>query len=123
VRSEIPNGLEVEVGLEGFEGGESVPHAVEVGLYRIAQQALANVARHARAGHAFVGLSRDPTRVRLRVEDDGVGFNPVTVAPERFGLVGMNERARLLGGTLVVESSPGKGTVIETVVPLGSRPP
>lgn len=122
LRAGAPNGLEVEVELEGFEGGKNVPHAVEVGLYRIAQQALTNVALHAQAGQAFIGLSRDPSRVRLRVEDDGVGFNPATVPPDRFGLVGMNERARLLGATLVVESSPGKGTVVETVVPLGSQP-
>ncbi len=122
-RGGMTNGLEVEVALNGFEGEENLPQAVEVGLYRIAQQALANVVLHARAGHAHVDLSRDPAQVRLRIEDDGVGFDPAAVPADHFGLVGMGERARLLGGALVVESSPGGGTVIETAIPLVSRSP
>ena len=56
--------------------------------------------------------------MRLRVEDDGIGFDPATVPRGRFGLLGMSERARLLGGSLSIESSPGAGTVVETVVPV-----
>jgi two-component system NarL family sensor kinase len=118
MRGGMANDLEVEIAIDGLEGaGQHAPHAVEVGLYRIAQQALANVALHARATHASIRLSRDSGQVRLRIEDDGVGFDPAAVPGDRFGLVGMSERARLLGGRLVVESSPGNGTAIETVVP------
>jgi len=89
-----------------------------VGLYRIAQQAIANLVRHAGAGHAFVWLMQEPGRLRLRIEDDGAGFDASAVPSERFGLVGMSERARLLGGTLTVESSPGAGTAIDVAIPL-----
>jgi two-component system, NarL family, sensor kinase len=92
--------------------------AADAGLYRIAQQALANAGRHAFATHVTIRLTREPGRLRLRVEDDGVGFDPSSVPRDRFGLVGMSERARLLGGSLTVESSPGAGTAIDVVVPV-----
>jgi two-component system NarL family sensor kinase len=116
----IGNGaFEIELTRHGLEGdGDRLPLAVEVGLYRIAQQALANVARHADASHASVHLVHEPQRVRLRIEDDGIGFEPSVVPTGRFGLVGMSERARLLGGTLTVESSLDGGTAVEVVVPL-----
>ena len=109
----------------GPRAASAVPAAVAVGLERIARQALANVARHAGATSATVRLSREAAAIRLRVEDDGAGFDPAAVPRDRFGLVGMRERARLLGGTLAVESAPGAGTAIEAVIPLpagGSRP-
>jgi len=55
----------------------------------------------------------------LRIEDDGIGFDPASVQQDRFGLIGMSERARLLGGTLTVESTPRRGTAIDIIVPLG----
>ena len=60
-----------------------------------------------------------PESVVLEVEDDGVGFDPMALPPDRFGVVGMGERARLLGGSLTIETSPGGGTAIDVVVPLG----
>lgn len=115
--------LEVRVDVHGFDGeARSLPRAVEAGLYRIAQQALANAARHASASRVVVHVAREPARVHLRIEDDGTGFDPAAVPPDRFGLVGMNERARLLGGTLTVESSPGSGTAIDAVLPLRAAP-
>jgi two-component system, NarL family, sensor kinase len=90
--------------------------ALQLGLYRIAQQALANAAQHARASHVELSLIRRGDLVVLRVQDDGVGFDPARVAADRFGLIGMNERARLLGGRLSVESEPGAGTAIEVEV-------
>jgi two-component system, NarL family, sensor kinase len=111
--------MEIEVISDGSEGNsDHLPVPVEVGLYRIAQQALANVARHADASHASVRLTHELQRVRLRIEDDGIGFEPSAVPSGRFGLVGMSERARLLGGTLTVESSPDGGTAVDVVVPL-----
>jgi len=89
-----------------------------VGLYRIAQQAVANVVRHAGARRAVVRLIHEPGLVRLRIVDDGTGFHPSSVPAGRFGLVGMRERARLLGGTLTIGSSPGAGTAIDVAVPL-----
>jgi two-component system, NarL family, sensor kinase len=102
---------------DGRDTVEDLPAAVAVGLYRIAQQAIANVARHAGARHVTIRLDCEPNRVSLRLEDDGVGFDPAEVPSGRFGLVGMSERARLLGGTLRVESSPGSGTVVEVTIP------
>jgi two-component system NarL family sensor kinase len=102
---------------------------IETGLYRVAQEALTNVNKHARAStvrltfQAELFLGRE--RLRLVVEDDGVGFDIASQQqkiaekrPDRFGLVGMNERARLLGGQLEIKSCPGQGAKIELLVPL-----
>jgi len=96
--------------------------AVAGGLYRVAQQAVVNAMRHADARRIVVHLTRFENAVRLRIEDDGTGFEPTDVPSDRFGLVGMRERARLLGGTLTVESGPDAGTAIEVVVPTSVRP-
>jgi signal transduction histidine kinase len=86
----------------------------ETTLYRIAQEALTNVAKHARAKHVEVILERRADHVILIVEDDGVGFETDETASARqgFGLLGMQERASLVGASLQVESAPGKGTTI-----------
>jgi two-component system NarL family sensor kinase len=91
---------------------------VTVGLYRIAQEAVANVVRHAAAARLDLRLSIDGGRASLTVADDGRGFDPSQPAPGRFGLVGIGERARLLGGELRVESGPGQGTTVLVEVPL-----
>lgn len=108
--------LALEVTCEG--DARDLPPAVEVGLYRIAREALANVARHASATRVMVQLRREASRIRMRVADNGTGFDSASVPAGRFGLVGMSERARLLGGSLHVESAPGEGTVIAVDVPL-----
>lgn len=96
------------------------PH-VEVALYRIAQEALQNVVKHAGAGHVTVGLKRGQEEVRLTVEDDGLGFDQSAAADHearlRYGLLGMQERAELIGARLTVASYPGQGTKVEVVVP------
>jgi two-component system NarL family sensor kinase len=94
---------------------------VEAGLYRIAQEALTNVARHSGAREADLSLEITPERIRLTLQDDGAGFDPTAVPPGHFGLVGLNERAKLLGGTLALQSSPGEGTRLEVTIPLGER--
>jgi two-component system NarL family sensor kinase len=101
---------------------DDLPAAVEGGLYRIAHQAVANAVRHAQPTRVVVSLTRDADHVRLRVEDDGIGFEPGAVPADRFGLIGMRERAHLLGGTLAVESAPDIGTAIEVRVPAHVRP-
>ncbi len=101
-----------------------LPPRVETALYRIAQEALTNVARHAEAQHVAVLLERRRDRVVVIVEDDGQGFDPTRVQTENgdgagLGLFGMRERAALSGGALTVESSVGRGTAVFVEVPLG----
>jgi two-component system, NarL family, sensor histidine kinase UhpB len=88
-------------------------------LFRVLQESLTNVARHARASHVRVELTCSDIDVRLTVRDDGVGISArAENAPRSFGLLGMRERAAILGGTLSVDSSPSAGTSISMVVPL-----
>jgi two-component system, NarL family, sensor kinase len=101
-----------------INGGRPLPPRVEVALYRICQEALTNVARHAEAGRADVQLVATPGQIRLVVEDDGRGFDVSNMPEDRHGLVGMNERAKMLGGRLEIWSNPGAGTRIEATVPL-----
>jgi signal transduction histidine kinase len=86
----------------------------ETTLYRIAQEALTNVAKHSRAANVDVILERRSDHVLLIVEDDGVGFDPASSggAGQGFGLLGMQERAALVGATLEIESAAGKGTTV-----------
>lgn len=95
-----------------------LPLRVAVGLYRIAQEAVTNVVRHAAAGRLRVRLRVLPARAELIVDDDGRGFDPRQVPAGHFGLLGMRERTRLLDGKLRVNSTPGSGTRIMAVVPL-----
>lgn len=90
---------------------------VEQNLYRIAEEAMNNVARHAMATYLVVGLKRENGRLRLVVMDNGVGFDTTQAAPDgHFGLTGMRERAMLIDGDLRVDSQPGRGTRIEVSV-------
>ena len=106
------------VNLSTVGGSRPLPVSVEVGLYRIAQEAVANSLRHAGARRVQITLTTTPAYVRLLVEDDGHGFDVDQVASDRFGLAGMNERIGLLGGTLHVRSAPETGTEIQATVPL-----
>ncbi|OGT27933.1 MAG: hypothetical protein A2Z17_04140, partial [Gammaproteobacteria bacterium RBG_16_66_13] len=90
----------------------------EVVLYRIAQEALTNVARHGQARRVLVSLARDGHLVRLSVEDDGVGFDvPSRRTAGGLGLFGMQERLSLVGGSLRIHSRPGEGTRVVAQVP------
>jgi signal transduction histidine kinase len=116
-------GLRVDFCAPGFEG-RRLPADAEASLFRIAQEALTNVARHAQARTVSVTLSARDRVVVLVVEDDGRGFE--VEAPrdgrghtDRLGLVGMRERAALLGGSLTLESRPGGGTTVAAEIPLG----
>jgi signal transduction histidine kinase len=90
---------------------------VEEALYRIAQEALHNVVKHAGAREARVDIAREPDGVRVRVDDDGHGFDPAAVPDGHLGLAGMRARAERLGGHFAVTSAPGQGTVVEAVIP------
>ncbi len=91
---------------------------VAMGLYRIAQEALANIARHANATHATVTLTHLPNWVTLRVQDNGDGFDIEHIDKTRFGLQGMIERAKLLHGTLSIENTLGAGTTLLAKIPI-----
>src|SRR6266508_2539227 len=88
----------------------------ETVLYRVTQESLANVGKHARAAHVHISLGADNGLVHLRISDDGVGFDPSRAprlaAEGHFGLAGMRERVEMVGGRLLVESHPGQGTTI-----------
>jgi two-component system, NarL family, sensor histidine kinase DevS len=95
-----------------------LPHEIETALYRIVQESLTNVVKHARASRVSVVLTRKEDSVSMVVEDDGIGFEPARVREDGLGLVGMRERVGLLGGRLTVESRPGAGTTFVAEVPL-----
>lgn len=105
--------------------GQTLPDATRLAFYRIYQEAMNNIVKHAEAQHVHVRLALDATHVTLEVEDDGRGF----VLPERwielgreehYGLLGISERAEALDGHLQVVSAPGQGTTVRVVAP---RPP
>lgn len=117
----IPMAFETNLG-----AGSRLPAPVESALYRIAQEALTNVARHAAATSAGVILELRRGSVSLIVEDNGCGFEAAVLGrgarDERsLGLFGMRERATLLGGTLTIESAPGRGTTVFVEVPVESE--
>jgi two-component system NarL family sensor kinase len=109
-------GVQVQVVATGAE--EALSLRTEAELYRIAQEALANVRKHANATWVSIELKTTSKAVLLTVLDDGVGFTPGTVDEEQHGLLGMRERAKLLGGRLRLESRPGQGTRVTARVPL-----
>ncbi len=111
------SGIRVRVSLPD---GPGLPLRVEAELFRIAQEALTNVRRHADATEVQIALRHTPRRVRLSVRDNGKGFDPAAVGAERQGIVGMRERARLLDGTVRVRSSRRgrSGTTVSASIPL-----
>jgi signal transduction histidine kinase len=119
-----PDGLSVEFKRQGDE--KRLDPAVELALYRMAQESLSNVVRHARASRAELSIQFSPQAVRLQVIDNGKGFT-VPKSPAGFpsaghyGLLGMVERAELIGAALKIISRPGQGTRIEIDLPL--KPP
>ena len=98
---------------------DDIDDDVKTALYRMLQECLTNVTRHAQASTVDVQLSADDGEIQLTVIDDGCGFAPQAhIKPDSFGLFGMNERAQHLGGTVAVESALGKGTRIAVRLPL-----
>jgi two-component system, NarL family, sensor histidine kinase DevS len=110
------SGLRVDV--EANLGGTRLPPEVETALYRIVQESLTNVSKHAEAVHASVVVRRRAGSVTIVVEDDGRGFRAEDDGGEGLGLIGMRERVGLLGGRLAIESTEGSGTTIVAEVPL-----
>jgi len=98
-----------------------LPDESETHLFRIAQEALTNVARHSGAKHARVRLESGDGVVRLAIQDDGRGLSAPPANPRGLGMIGMRARARSAGGDVAVSSHPGEGVVIEVKVPLGDE--
>jgi signal transduction histidine kinase len=107
----------IAVDFEAVLGEQRMPGDVETALYRIVQESLTNVVKHARARRVSISLTRLEGSVKAVVEDDGRGFDPAS-ADGGYGLVGMRERLALLGGRLRIESTPGGGTTVAADVPL-----
>jgi NarL family two-component system sensor histidine kinase YdfH len=90
-------------------------------IRRVIGEGLTNIARHAGAGHAWIRAARCERAVEVEIRDDGVGFDPSAVAARgHYGLLGLRERARLVGGVLEVTSKPGQGTTLRLVLPCTS---
>ena len=120
------HGLEVAMSVSGADpaGAGRVDQATEAQLFRIAQEALTNVVRHASARSASVALVVDDDSVSLTVTDNGDGFDPAAraIRARRLGLTSMRERAASLGGSLRIDSVPGEGTTVSVVVPMSDPP-
>ena len=116
----LPATGQLKVTLQVNGDSRPLPVRLEDGLFRIAQEALTNVARHASASSAWLQLSYLPEEITMVIEDNGMGFDAQNIPPGRFGLIGLNERVRMLGGHLKLESSPGKGTRVEVSLPLAN---
>jgi len=118
----VTSGRDIQTSVDVLGEETVLPSGVEAALLRICQESMANVLKHSKAAHVSVTLVYDDTRVRLTVEDNGIGFNPNMIGqPGRrdggLGLVGMSERARLIGGELTVTSELGSGTTVDVTLP------
>jgi signal transduction histidine kinase len=109
----------IAVDLEPRLGDDRLPSEVETALYRITQEALTNIVKHAHANHVSIVLTRRDGLVSAVIEDDGRGFAEKQGSENGLGLLGMRERVALVDGRLSVESSPGAGTTLSIEVPAG----
>jgi signal transduction histidine kinase len=117
-------GVEVDCRVELASGGgrasERLVDELEVGVYRIVQEALSNAVKHGEAAHARVQVLERDDRVSVLISDDGRGFHP-SATTAGFGLMGMRERSDLLGGRLSVDSTPAGGTTVSALFPMARR--
>ncbi len=117
-------GVSIELRLEGDEA--RADPAVETIVYRLVQEALTNVVKHAAAPSAEVTVSKEAARIRVRVEDRGRGFDPAQILSAAedagFGVRGMRDRVHFFNGRFALRSTPGSGTVVEAEIPLPASP-
>ena len=110
---------DMEVEVHAGEMPDTLPDRVRVGIYRLVQETLQNVATHSHAKQVKVIVNCDRQRVEVEISDDGVGFQPERT--RGMGILGMEERVRQLGGSFDLRSSPGEGTTVRAVLPIGSK--
>ncbi len=115
-RKEREGGIEIKLRAALDDGTDRLPAEIESAIYRLVQESLNNVVKHARASRAEVSLWREEGWVGMRVRDDGPGFDPAR-ARRGYGLIGMTERAQLAGGELSLDAGPGRGTTVTATLP------
>jgi two-component system, NarL family, sensor histidine kinase DegS len=112
------------VRITASSGVENLGKDQRLVLFRVAQEALTNVVRHAHATHAHVRIRRRASAIVLEIADDGVSFDAervfMTRRHQRLGVLGMRERVEMTGGRFTIESSPGRGTLVRAVIPVGA---
>ena len=118
--------LGVAVALQVDQPAARLPSHVEVSLFRVVQEAVNNIAKHAGARHASIHMEVGSSLVRIAVRDDGRGFDPADVLGTEargrsVGLLGMQERVRMLNGTMEIHSSEGSGADIAIEIPMGEQ--
>jgi signal transduction histidine kinase len=109
----------IDVDVTGPAGRLPLSPEAEEQLYRLTQEALNNVIKHARTAAASVAVTAGPAQVTVAIHDDGIGFDPALGRPGHLGLASMRERVTRLGGHLDIASTPGRGTTITATVPPG----
>lgn len=116
----------IRVNLKVFAGIEKSSSTVRTVLYRVAQEALTNVARHAKASHAKVSIQSLHEGIHMEITDNGQGFDVDSLAcaskQDRLGLLGMRERVEMIGGSFCVESAPGRPTTVRVEIPPDTAP-
>lgn len=120
LRREIDR-FEAATGLPCIFHADSTPHlpdSVKETILRTVSEALTNIARHARASEAAVTLTVKEQTLTLAIQDNGIGFDPQTIPSGHYGILGIRERIRLIGGTLTLDTAPGKGTILTIEIPL-----
>jgi signal transduction histidine kinase len=123
-RTRATSGIEIELRMDLtdlVQGAGRLDPELESTAYRLVQESLTNAAKHAGAAKALVELAKDGDALKVRVRDDGAGFESEKVSGG-FGLIGMRERVALVGGHLAIESSPGTGTTVQAELPVIQRP-
>ncbi len=115
-------GHDIKARLDVFGAETRLPPEVEVALFRIAQEVINNIRRHAKATRVVVRIDFSPDNVKLHIRDNGCGFKPPEVLTDfatagKLGILGMHERARIIGGNLFIQSHAGKGTTVSVEVP------
>jgi NarL family two-component system sensor histidine kinase LiaS len=110
------------------KNGRPLPFDIEQALFRVAQEALANVARHSRASAASITFEATPETAHLEIHDNGVGFDPEAKGQPAdqkagFGLQSMRERIAALGGAIRIDSLPGNGATIKVIIPIPKETP
>jgi signal transduction histidine kinase len=114
------NGIKTQLNLCPDQDLKPLPIEVSVNLFRVAQEALSNITKHAHADQVNISLSFERSQLVMTIEDDGTGFNaPDTLRgltqQSHYGLAGMRERMDLIGGTWSIKSAPGEGTIVRVV--------